>query len=41
MVIRRRRCRVRWPGNDELKSVRIGYFEDDGRTPVTRKRAPL
>ena len=26
---------LRWPGNDELKSVRIGYFEDDGRTPVT------
>src|SRR5438034_9993696 len=26
---------VRWPGPDELKKVRIGYFEHDGRTPVT------
>ncbi len=26
---------VRWPGKDELKKLRIGYFEDDGRTPVT------
>jgi Asp-tRNA(Asn)/Glu-tRNA(Gln) amidotransferase A subunit family amidase len=26
---------VRWPGKDELKRVRVGYFEDDGRTPVT------
>jgi Asp-tRNA(Asn)/Glu-tRNA(Gln) amidotransferase A subunit family amidase len=26
---------VRWPGKDGLKKVRIGYFEDDGRTPVT------
>ena len=26
---------VRWPGKDDLKRVRIGYFEDDGRTPVT------
>ena len=26
---------VRWPGATELKSLRIGYFEDDGRTPVT------
>ncbi len=26
---------VRWPEKDELKKVRIGYFEDDGRTPVT------
>jgi Asp-tRNA(Asn)/Glu-tRNA(Gln) amidotransferase A subunit family amidase len=26
---------VRWPGQDELKKLRIGYFEDDGRTPVT------
>src|SRR6266478_2486283 len=26
---------VRWPGEDELKNVRVGYFEDDGRTPVT------
>jgi Asp-tRNA(Asn)/Glu-tRNA(Gln) amidotransferase A subunit family amidase len=26
---------LRWPGEDELKSLRISYFEDDGRTPVT------
>ena len=26
--------------NDDVKKMRIGYFEDDGRTPVTRKRAP-
>jgi Asp-tRNA(Asn)/Glu-tRNA(Gln) amidotransferase A subunit family amidase len=26
---------VRWPGKDGLKKVRIGYFEDDGRAPVT------
>jgi Asp-tRNA(Asn)/Glu-tRNA(Gln) amidotransferase A subunit family amidase len=26
---------VRWPGEEELKKIRIGYFEDDGRTPVT------
>ena len=26
---------VRWPDRDELKKVPIGYFEDDGRTPVT------
>ncbi|MBZ5719333.1 MAG: amidase [Acidobacteriia bacterium] len=26
---------VRWPLPDELKKIRIGYFEDDGRTPVT------
>jgi len=26
---------VRWPKNDDLKKLRIGYFEDDGRTPVT------
>src|SRR3989454_2582170 len=26
---------VRGPGRDELKKLRIGYFEDDGRTPVT------
>ena len=25
---------VRWPGSEELKKLRIGYFEDDGRTPV-------
>jgi amidase len=26
---------VQWPGKDELKRIRIGYFEDDGRTPIT------
>ncbi len=26
---------VRWPSRDDLKKLRIGYFEDDGRTPVT------
>jgi Asp-tRNA(Asn)/Glu-tRNA(Gln) amidotransferase A subunit family amidase len=26
---------VRWPSEGELKKLRIGYFEDDGRTPVT------
>jgi Asp-tRNA(Asn)/Glu-tRNA(Gln) amidotransferase A subunit family amidase len=26
---------VRWPSDDEVKRLRIGYFEDDGRTPVT------
>jgi Asp-tRNA(Asn)/Glu-tRNA(Gln) amidotransferase A subunit family amidase len=26
---------VRWPGKGGLKKVRIGCFEDDGRTPVT------
>jgi Asp-tRNA(Asn)/Glu-tRNA(Gln) amidotransferase A subunit family amidase len=26
---------VRWPSDDDLKKLRIGYFEDDGRTPVT------
>lgn len=26
---------VRWPAEDEVKRIRIGYFEDDGRTPVT------
>ena len=26
---------VRWPNESELKTLRIGYFEDDGRTPVT------
>jgi amidase len=24
-----------WPGNDEVRRMRVGYFEDDGRTPVT------
>src|SRR5258708_29909913 len=26
---------LRWPSPAELKRVRVGYFEDDGRTPVT------
>jgi Asp-tRNA(Asn)/Glu-tRNA(Gln) amidotransferase A subunit family amidase len=26
---------LRWPAHDELRHLRIGYFEDDGRTPVT------
>lgn len=26
---------LRWPSNDEAKQLRVGYFEDDGRTPVT------
>jgi Asp-tRNA(Asn)/Glu-tRNA(Gln) amidotransferase A subunit family amidase len=26
---------VRWPGDEEVRNLRIGYFEDDGRTPVT------
>jgi Asp-tRNA(Asn)/Glu-tRNA(Gln) amidotransferase A subunit family amidase len=26
---------VRWPEENALKRTRIGYFEDDGRTPVT------
>lgn len=26
---------VRWPTAQELKNIRIAYFEDDGRTPVT------
>src|ERR1700734_3926825 len=26
---------VRWPKDGEIKKLRIGYFEDDGRTPVT------
>jgi len=26
---------VRWPSWEELKTLRIGYFEDDGCTPVT------
>jgi Asp-tRNA(Asn)/Glu-tRNA(Gln) amidotransferase A subunit family amidase len=25
---------VRWPREDDLRRLRIGYFEDDGRTPV-------
>jgi Asp-tRNA(Asn)/Glu-tRNA(Gln) amidotransferase A subunit family amidase len=26
---------VRWLSRNDLKKLRIGYFEDDGRTPVT------
>jgi Asp-tRNA(Asn)/Glu-tRNA(Gln) amidotransferase A subunit family amidase len=26
---------VRWPSDAEVKRLRVGYFEDDGRTPVT------
>jgi Asp-tRNA(Asn)/Glu-tRNA(Gln) amidotransferase A subunit family amidase len=26
---------VRWPNEEEVKKLRVGYFEDDGRTPVT------
>jgi Asp-tRNA(Asn)/Glu-tRNA(Gln) amidotransferase A subunit family amidase len=26
---------LRWPGDDEVKKLSVGYFEDDGRTPVT------
>jgi len=26
---------IRWPWPDKLKTLRIGYFEDDGRTAVT------
>jgi len=26
---------VHWPADDEIRTLRIGYFEDDGRTPVT------
>ena len=26
---------VCWPAKDELRKIRIAYFEDDGRTPVT------
>jgi Asp-tRNA(Asn)/Glu-tRNA(Gln) amidotransferase A subunit family amidase len=28
---------VHWPGDAETKNLRIGYFQDDGRTPVTRE----
>jgi Asp-tRNA(Asn)/Glu-tRNA(Gln) amidotransferase A subunit family amidase len=27
--------RLRWPSDDEVRKLRIGYFEDDGRTPVS------
>ena len=26
---------LRWPSKDDVKNFRIGYFDDDGRTPVT------
>ncbi len=26
---------LRWANEDEVKCLRVGYFEDDGRTPVT------
>jgi Asp-tRNA(Asn)/Glu-tRNA(Gln) amidotransferase A subunit family amidase len=26
---------LRWPSQEEARNLRIGYFEDDGRTPVT------
>ncbi|HTS36113.1 MAG TPA: amidase [Candidatus Solibacter sp.] len=26
---------LRWPNENEVKNLRIGYFEDDARTPVT------
>ena len=26
---------LRWPSDSEVRQLRIGYFEDDGRTPVT------
>jgi Asp-tRNA(Asn)/Glu-tRNA(Gln) amidotransferase A subunit family amidase len=28
---------VRWPASSDLKNIRVGYFEDDGRTPVTQE----
>jgi Asp-tRNA(Asn)/Glu-tRNA(Gln) amidotransferase A subunit family amidase len=28
---------LRWPVQHDLRSIRIGYFEDDGRTPVTQE----
>lgn len=28
---------LRWPTDDEARKLRVGYFEDDGRTPVTRE----
>jgi Asp-tRNA(Asn)/Glu-tRNA(Gln) amidotransferase A subunit family amidase len=26
---------LRWPGDDEVRKLRVGYFEDDDYTPVT------
>ena len=31
----RRRCRCAGQAEQEVRKLRIGYFEDDGRTPVT------
>jgi len=28
---------IRWPQPQDVKKTRIGYFEDDGRTPVTQE----
>jgi Asp-tRNA(Asn)/Glu-tRNA(Gln) amidotransferase A subunit family amidase len=28
---------IRWPNEDAVLKLRIGYFEDDGRTPVTEE----
>jgi Asp-tRNA(Asn)/Glu-tRNA(Gln) amidotransferase A subunit family amidase len=28
---------LHWPAQQEVKKLRIAYFEDDGRTPVTRE----
>ncbi|HEX4784065.1 MAG TPA: amidase [Candidatus Sulfotelmatobacter sp.] len=28
---------ARWPSDDETRKLRVGYFEDDGRTPVARE----
>jgi Asp-tRNA(Asn)/Glu-tRNA(Gln) amidotransferase A subunit family amidase len=28
---------LRWPSDDEVRKLRVGYFEDDGRTPVTQE----
>jgi len=28
---------VRWPASTDVKKLRVGYFEDDGRTPVTEE----
>jgi amidase len=28
---------VRWPDHGDVKKLRVGYFEDDGRTPVSEE----